>query len=349
MRKLLISIAALVFGASACTVHQTDVPSVGGPSVNAITLNVTATPDTVPQNGTAKSTIVVKAFNAGGQPYANLGVRLDMQVSGTTKDLGTLSVRNLVTGADGTATATYTAPLNAAASGLGNTVAIVATPVASDASNAGILNSVGALFQAYIHLTSDGTVNPNAPETPTVNFSFSPSAPTAGQIVLFNGVASCPSGGTSTSCNAATTTITGYDWDFGDGTAHGSGSTATHTFTIVRPYAVKLTVTNSQGNSASSTQTVTVATGVAPTALFTALPNPSTLNGVVTLDATPSTGAPINYKWQITSPSSAVTVVGGSSPTTTFTTTALGTWTISLTVTNAQGLQNTSTQTITAN
>src|SRR4051812_28023248 len=128
MRKLFVSIAALIVGASACTVHQTDVPSVGGPSATAISLNVTASPDTLPQDGASQSRIIVKAFNAGGQPLPNLTVRLDMQVSGSTVDLGTLAARSLLTGADGTASTTYTAPAGPRPRGLRPNVGFVAAP-----------------------------------------------------------------------------------------------------------------------------------------------------------------------------------------------------------------------------
>src|SRR5262249_34827142 len=148
----------LILGASACTVHQADVPSVSGPSVNAITMNVTASPDTLPQNGTAQSRIIVQAFNAGGQPLASVSVRLDMQQNGSTIDVGTLAARTLVTGADGSASTVYTAPAGPGPGGLGQSVALVATLIAGDAANDGILNSVGAHFQAYVHLTPAGAV-----------------------------------------------------------------------------------------------------------------------------------------------------------------------------------------------
>ena len=341
MRKLLISVATLALAAAGCTVHQTDVPSIGGPSTNAITLRVTATPDTLPQNGTAQATIAITAFNAGGQPFPNLTVRLDMQVSGATQDLGTLTPRTLVTKADGTATAVYTVPAGPGPGGLGTTVAVVATPIAGDAANAGILNTVGAVSQVYVHLTPAGEAVPPRAETPTALFSVTPAAPTAGAIVLFNGSTSCPSGatGTANTCVSANSTIVGYDWDFGDNTAHGSGQTATHVYSVSRPYPVTLRVTNSQGNSASTTSIVTVAAGTGPTALFTILPNPVAVNGTVTLDGSPSTGGIVNYRWQIVTPNppNTTTQVGGPSPTTTLVPTIAGTWTITLFVTDAQG------------
>jgi PKD repeat protein len=347
MRKPLVYAAALsLVAVAACTVHQSDVPSLSGPSVNALSLTVTATPDTLPQDGTSTSRIVVKAFNAGGQPYANLTVRLDMQLNGVTQDLGTLAARTLLTAADGTASTTYTAPAGPGLGGLGSTVAVVATPIASDAANTGILNNVGAVFQAYLHLTPSGTSIPNRTETPTAQFATTGSL-TAGATILFNGTTSCPSGLNGAACASATSTLTGWDWDFGDGTAHGSGSITTHAYKVAQPYAVKLTVTNSQGSTGSVVTIVTIGAGTGPTALFTALPSPAAVNGSVTLDGSPSTGAPINYRWAISTPAPVTTTnSGGSSPTANFTPTVVGTWSITLTVTDAQGRTNASTQTL---
>jgi PKD repeat protein len=336
-------------------VHPSDAPSLGGPSTVALSLSVTATPDTLPQDGVSTSRIVVKAFNAGGQPYPNLSVRLDMQLNvipltspaGATQDLGTLSARTLLTGADGTATATYTAPAGPGLGGLGSTVAVVATPIASNAANAGILNSVGAVFQAFLHLTPSGTSIPPRTETPTAQFA-TPAPLTAGLTTLFNGTTSCPSGLSSGACASATSTLTGWDWDFGDGTAHGSGSVTTHVYTIARSYAVTLIVTNSQGSKSNPTvQVIAIGVGAAPTALFTALPNPATVNTAVALDGTSSTstGQIVNYAWTITSPTAVITRQGGSSPTSSFTPTAIGAWTVSLTITDVNGRSATSANT----
>jgi PKD repeat protein len=106
--------------------------------------------------------------------------------------------------------------------------------VSGDAANLGILNSVGAVSQAYVRLVADGLTNPGPGDTPTAAFTTAGSL-NAGAVVLFNGTSST-SGGTAS-------TLVNWDWDFGDGTAHANGSVVTHAFATARPQ-VTLTVTN---------------------------------------------------------------------------------------------------------
>src|SRR5438105_1455552 len=109
LRSAPISIAAAA-AASGCTVHQTDVPGLTGPSEYALSIGVPATPDIVTQDGASQAAIVVLARDANGRPVPSLPLRLDMEINGTLQDFGTLSARNLVTNADGRATTTFTAP-----------------------------------------------------------------------------------------------------------------------------------------------------------------------------------------------------------------------------------------------
>jgi hypothetical protein len=329
------------------------VPGISGPSVNALSVTVTATPDTLPQDGTSQSRIVIKAFNAGGQPYPNLSVRLDMQVNGgTTQDLGTLGARTLLTAADGTASTMYTAPAGPGVGGLGAVVAVVATPIASDAANSGVLNSVGALFQAFVHLVPSGTSIPPQTETPTaIIASVTPATPTVGATVLFNGTTSCPSGLNGSACAAATSTLTNWDWDFGDGTAHGSGSVTTHAYSAPRPYAVSLVVTNSQGtrsNPAISVVTVAIPDAINPTAAFVPSTKTAAVNDVISFDASassPSTGGSIVlYTWTFGDG----TTTSTANPTVTHSYASAGAKTVTLTVTDSRGRTSAAaTQTIT--
>ena len=356
MRKLLAYFAALSLGAAAaCTVHQDSAPTPSGPSTSAIAITITATPDTLPQNGTAQATVRIKAFNAGGQPLAGLPLRLDMQVNGATRDFGTLSARNVTTASDGTASAVYTAPPGPGVGGSGTVIAILATAVGGDAANQGILSSVGSLSQTFVHLTAEGLVNPPATEIPVAIFTVTPTTPTAGALALLNGSASCAGAAAGTGCAATQRVITSYVWDFGDGTT-ASGSVVSHRWQNPQPFLVRLTVTNDTNASATTTTVVTPGTPAGtPTAAFLALPNPAQAGETVTLDATPSTTAAdgsaiVNYFWNFGDNTNRV---GGSSPTTTHAFAVIGGtttgYTISLTVTDARGRTSTITHDITIN
>jgi len=79
---------------------------------------------------------------------------------------------------------------------------------------------------------------PNQP--PQAAFSFSPSAPTNGASVGFDGSGSSDSDGT----------VARYDWDFGDGTsAADAGRSPNHTYAKPGTYQVTLTTTDNEGCS----------------------------------------------------------------------------------------------------
>ena len=93
------------------------------------------------------------------------------------------------------------------------------------------------------------TVTPSA--APSANFVFSPTEPTPGSLVTFNGL---------TSTAATGRQIVAYSWDFGDPNDRtaGSGPQTQHRFTARGSYNVTLTVTDDLGRSNSNSQTVDV-------------------------------------------------------------------------------------------
>src|SRR5258708_963418 len=101
---------ALALAAVACTVHQQGTPSLTGPSEFALSVSVTALPDTINQDGGSQSSIRVTAHGPQGQPLAGQTLRIDILVNGSQVDFGTLSARTIVTGSDRTGVAGYTAP-----------------------------------------------------------------------------------------------------------------------------------------------------------------------------------------------------------------------------------------------
>src|SRR6185295_10243837 len=284
MRKLLFYYAALSLGATAaCTVHQDTAPSLTGPSTNAISMTVTATPDTLAQDGVSQSQIVVKMFDSAGHPIAGQQVRIDMQVGNVTQDFGTLSRRNVATASDGSASTIYTAPGGTNAGGAGTMVTFIASRVSGDA-----VNQDGFLSQASIRLTPVGTVTapPSAgggTAVPTGSFTSSPSSPGLNQNVFFNA---------SQSTAAAGHTITTYDWNFGDGNL-GFGVTTSHAYTRAGTYTVTLTVFDDLGQAGVKTGTVTVAaTSGALVAEFTSSPSDPSIGQTVNFDSTPSVASP---------------------------------------------------------
>ena len=82
---------------------------------------------------------------------------------------------------------------------------------------------------------------------PTASFTYSPSSPSTGESVSFDGSDSTDSDGS----------ISSYDWDFGDGTT-ATGQTTSHSYDSGGDYTVTLTVTDDAGATATSSQTVSV-------------------------------------------------------------------------------------------
>ena len=118
----------------------------------------------------------------------------------------------MVTGADGQARVTYTAP--ALPTGLsptvdaGEVVTIWVTPVGDDFGN--------AVSRALtIRLLPPGTVV--APFRATAGFGFEPATPSVFDPVLFT--TDCPDASTADCVRDPGGAVTSYLWDFGDGTS----------------------------------------------------------------------------------------------------------------------------------
>src|ERR1700736_982173 len=88
---------------AACAVHNPDEPPVAGPSVLALSLVATATPDSIYQDGGSQSSIVVTARDPNGKAISGVSLHLDIAQGGTIQDFGSLSAKNVVTGSDGRA------------------------------------------------------------------------------------------------------------------------------------------------------------------------------------------------------------------------------------------------------
>jgi PKD repeat protein len=122
------------------------------------------------------------------------------------------------------------------------------------------------------------------------------------------------------------------EWSFGDGTT-ASGATATHAYTISGIYPVTLTVTDANDDTMTVTHTVTVL-DTAPTAAFAITTTTPSTQGPVAFDASASSDpddAIASYAWNFGDGATG----SGIKPTHLFV--AAGTYTVTLTVTDASG------------
>jgi PKD repeat protein len=162
-----------------------------------------------------------------------------------------------------------------------------------------------------------------------VTFTFSPTSPTVGQTVFFNGTGS---------------NITSYAWDFGDGST-GVGATPSHTYATAATYVVRLTVTDNDAKTATTTKNVTVTSSgsATPTAAFTFSPtSPGVGQNVFFNGSGSSSGAGIaSYAWDFGDGSTGV----GATPSHTFATAA--TYVVRLTVTDNNAKTATTTNNVT--
>jgi PKD repeat protein len=308
-----------------CAIDDAEPPSLIGPSELGMAVTLFANPDVLTQDGRSQSLIVVEIRDANGRPQRDVPVRAEITVGGFFADFGRLSSRNVVTGSDGRALITYTAPpppVEAVDPGL--FVTILVTPVGTDF-------RADLARQLDIRLVPPGVLLPpnGAPEA---RFTVAQPA-TEGVPVRFDGSTSTDSDGV----------IVRWDWDFGDG-SRGTGAQVSHTYARGGSYSVVLTVTDDRGLRATATQVVAVETPVNPSASFTISPTNPTTSDTVFFNASASQAAPgrqiASYAW--TFGDGGV----GTGVTTSNRYRGPGTYAVTLTVTDDQGRTGTSSQTI---
>jgi PKD repeat protein len=327
MKGLLSS--ALLFLAVAlagCTVHQTEAPGFSGPSGLALTLRVSALPDSISQDGGSQSSIQVTAIGPDGNPKAAVPLRMDMFVGGVGQDYGTLSARTLVTNSSGVANVVYTAPpaptagIFGTCQGLpGNCVEIVATPSGTGFESA-------SPERVMIRLVPPGVILPPAAK-PTAAFTYSPQPAAANVAIQFDASNSQVGSGASQ--------IVSYNWTFGDGSS-ATGKTPKHTYVLPGSYTATLTVTNDRSLSSDPvSQAVTVGAGVGPTVDFVFSPAAPVVNQPVNFDASQARAGVghsiVSYAWNFGDGSSKTGV------TATHDYGTAGTFNVTLTVTDEAG------------
>ena len=136
------------------------------------------------------------------------------------------------------------------------------SPVASGATASHAYSRTG-VYNVTLTVTDDLGVTSTETETvivdqPNPSFTAPQAATAPGSDVQFDASGSTDPEGT----------IATYSWDFGDGSPTGDGQAPTHTYPNRGNFTVKLTITNSYGQTETTQHTVTVDTP--PTASFTA-------------------------------------------------------------------------------
>jgi PKD repeat protein len=279
--RILIAVAALALIASGCTVRKTERPALAGPSELGLSLNLTANPDILAQDGSSQSRVVILALDQNGAAVKGLPLHVEMSVNGVRTTFGELSTTDVATGSDGRATFSYTAPpLPPDSTDQGIFVTILVTPTGTDYANA-VTRSVN------IRLVPPGVVPPG----PVASFTFSPAVVVPNAPVTFDATGSSSQGGT----------IIAYGWDFGDSST-GSGAKPQHIYRATGAYQVTLVVLDDQGRTSyPSTQTVTVDRAELPFAAFVFSPAGPVTSQPVFFDASTSqagTGRRIvDYAW----------------------------------------------------
>jgi large repetitive protein len=316
--------AMAVLAAVGCTVKKTEAPPPSGPSELATSLTLQASPDVLPLDGSSQAQLVIFARDAESRPRASLPLHVDITISGVTQDFGRLSAKDVVTGSDGRATITYTAPAAADSVDRGTTVTLLVTPVDGDA-RAQVARSVD------IRLLPTGVITP--PETAVPDFAVAPERPLILESVLFDASDASLDG-----------TLTAYAWTFGDG-GSAAGRTTHHQFREAGTFVVTLTVTDDTGRRGSRAKSVAVEQGDAPTAAFVFSPAAPQPNDKVFFNGIQSIAAPgrviVKYAWNFGDGDTAT----GSVPSHTYE--AVGTYNVTLKVTDDAGIVGTVTQAVT--
>ena len=104
---LVLGLSVALFG---CVLENGEPPTPMGPSELGLSISLVANPGVLPFDGASQSRISIDARDPNGQPVANLALRIQTEFNGVLQDMGRLSARSVVTGADGRAVVVYTAP-----------------------------------------------------------------------------------------------------------------------------------------------------------------------------------------------------------------------------------------------
>ncbi len=178
---------------------------------------------------------------------------------------------------------------------------------------------------------------------PQASFTYTPPSPVmTGRTVTFDASASSAEGyGDS---------IISYKWNFGDGNITAVTSPIIyHAYAAVNTYIVTLNVTDSEGLWCTTSKPITVLAAYGPTASFTYTPTDAYINMTISFDAGDSepgwngeTVPIVSYEWDFGD----LNVTTVSAPVVYHKYTGVGNYTVTLNVTDQQGLWNVTSKAI---
>lgn len=320
--RLLFACAGVVLSA-ACS--KDVITTTASPSDPGVQLSVQAVPSSIPRDGSSQSTIVIEALMTDGRPARLVVLQVDILVNGGAVELGTLSSRTIVTGDDGKAQLTYTAPPKPATLPAAETVVTVRVTA-----NGGNLRSDVSRQTDIKLLAAAAALSP-----PTADFSYSPTTPSAFQDIVFSAAKSTAAAGRQ---------IVSYTWEFGGGGSGRSGKEIVKAFDTPGSYVVTLTVTDDAGEKSVTDKTVTVSALPGPTAVLSFSPATPNTSTTVFFDATASTAPSLaritSYFFNY---GDGTTDGPAASPTQSHTFAATGIYVVRLTVTDSLGRTGTTT------
>ncbi|WP_436902164.1 PKD domain-containing protein [Halovenus halobia] len=197
-------------------------------------------------------------------------------------------------------------------------------------------NRLWLLGDGTLYQTSIDKSVPN--DTPSASFSVSQNNPEAGDTVSFDASTSSDPDGR----------VQSYEWDFTeDGSVDETGETASYNYNTPGEYTVSLTVTDDDGATDSATQTVTVTEmNEPPEAQISISPSEPEVGQEVTFSAGGSSdpdGSISTYEWYLSGDGS----VDETGETASYLYTNSGEYTVSLTVTDDEGVTDDITRTVT--
>ena len=287
-RAAVLTMAA-VLGCAACSVQGVTVPTPTGPSELGLSLEMSAAPDVISQDGVSTSKLNIIARGPNGLPLGGVPLRVDVMVptdnGPVVADYGTLSDKWPTTGSDGKAIVIYKAPPQPAPTvTTDTTITLRVTPVGSN-----YASSTPRVVEVL--LVRPGTIRPPTRMEP--RFTFSPSNPREHDDIFFDASSSLDPDGQ----------IVSYFWRFGDGTT-ATGRQVTKSYDFAGTYGVVLTVTDAYGTSVSTNSTaVIIGTSANPIARFTVSPTNPTVGVNASFNAAASTATSprkiVGYNWDL--------------------------------------------------